>query len=302
MNAKHFVGPLFVGVALVISFALVVPFQTGRNASAVDSSMMVGPQLSRGQIASIQLGTTGQPEWIQSGIWVIRMLTTTDPNHPAVQVVAKFSMVKPDGTAMHSHSVYNFTTSEITQEGNSTNVLKGTATITMKDGPVSEVPVTIKVFNNIVLGFWLGPDKVDGHFGTAPVYGTLTTNSQTLMQEMHALMQGTGGSMGNGQDNIIKMSAKELDGVYSWSIDSGINPTLKLVTNANNVIQIQNPTDEKHELVIESNDNELATSGDIGPDSSGQLTYKPTTVGTLKYHCEYHPDTMKGTIEVTNPS
>jgi plastocyanin len=169
----------------------------------------------------------------------------------------------------------------------------------MKDGPVSDVPVTIKVFNNAVIGFWIGPDKVDGHFGTSPVYGVLSTNSQAMMKEMHSLMQGMDSSMGSSQNNTINMSAKEVDEVYRWSTDAGINPTLKLVANANNVIQIQNPTDEKHELVIESDDTELASSGDIGPDSSGQLTFKPTMTGTLEYHCEYHPDTMKGSIEVT---
>jgi hypothetical protein len=230
------------------------------------------------------------------------MLPSSDTDHPAAWLIARFAMVQPDGTAMHSHNIYNFKASEMTQEGNSTNVLKGTATVTMKDGPVSDVPITVKVFSNAVIGFWIGPDKVDGHFGTGPVYGVLSTNSRAVMQEIHSLMQGMGGSMGTSQANIIKMSAKEVDEVYRWSTDAGINPTLKLVANANNVIQIQNPTDEKHELVIESDDTELASSGDIGPDSSGELTFKPTMAGTLEYHCEYHPDTMKGTIEVTSPS
>ncbi len=106
------------------------------------------------------------------------------------------------------------------------------------------------------------------------------------------------------QDNVIKMRAKEVDEVYRWTAasDGSINPTLKLVANTNNIIQIKNPTDEKHELVIESNGRELASSGDINPDSSGQLTFKPTVTGTLGYHCEYHPETMKGTIQVGSSS
>jgi plastocyanin len=73
-----------------------------------------------------------------------------------------------------------------------------------------------------------------------------------------------------------------------------------MAANANNIIQIDNPTDTKHELVIESNETELASSGDIAPDGSGQLTFRPTMTGTFEYHCEYHPDTMKGNIEVTS--
>jgi len=304
MNAKEIASPLFVGIVVVLSAALMLPFQAGQNASAADTGMMMGgAHLAKGQIAGVQPGANGQPEWIQSGIWVIRMFSSSDPDHPAAQLIARFAMIKPDGTAMHAHSIYNFNASEMTQEGNSTNVLRGTATVTMKDGPVSDVPVTVKVFNNAVIGFWIGPDKVDGHFGAGPVYGILSTNSQEVMKEMHSLMQGMGGSMNTGQANIIKMSAKEVaEEDYRWSTDSGINPTLELVANASNVIQIQNPTDTKHELVIESNDTELAASGDIGPDSSGELTFKPTMTGTFEYHCEYHPDTMKGTIEVASPS
>lgn len=75
---------------------------------------------------------------------------------------------------------------------------------------------------------------------------------------------------------------------------------ITLTANVDNVIQITNPTDAKHEFVIEADGEELAASGDIGPDSSGKLTIKPTKTGVFEYHCEYHPDTMKGTIEVTN--
>lgn len=97
----------------------------------------------------------------------------------------------------------------------------------------------------------------------------------------------------------IKMSAKEVDETYRWlTSDGGNNPTLKMTANADNTVQIANPTDAKHELVIESNGKELASSGDIAPNGSGQLSFKPTAAGTFEYHCEYHPDTMKGTIEV----
>jgi plastocyanin len=303
MNARDVVAPLFLGIAVVISAVLVLPFQSGQNGSTAQGQvMMAGPHTIKGQISNVQLDAAGMPAWIQSGIWVLRVNVGENNEVLSDQLIARFAMIKTDGTAMHSHSMYNFRTSEMTQEGNSTNVLKGTATVTMKDGPVSDVPVMVKVFDNAVIGFWIGPDKVDGHFGTSPVYGVLSTNAQAEMEEIHSLMIGMDNSTGAAQANSIKMSAKEVDGVYRWSTDSGINPTLMLVANADNVIQIQNPTDEKHELVIESEGTELATSGDIFAGSSGQLTIKPTTTGTLEYHCEYHPDDMKGTIELTSPS
>jgi hypothetical protein len=90
-----------------------------------------------------------------------------------VQLEARFTMVKSDGTAIHTHDIYNFNSTELTQEANSTNVVKGTAIVTMKDGPVSDVPITVKVFNNSVIGFWIESDRVDGHFRIDSIYGTL---------------------------------------------------------------------------------------------------------------------------------
>ena len=100
--------------------------------------------------------------------------------------------------------------------------------------------------------------------------------------------------------NKLEMTATEVDETYRWSDSNGVNPTLVMVDNTNNVIQIQNPTDVKHEFVIESDGKELAASGDISPDSSGTISIKPTTIGVWEYHCEYHPTTMKGTIKIVN--
>ena len=303
MSPKGTVAPIIVAITLVAGTVLVLSFQAGQqNALASEAGTTVGVgRLTKGNIGSIQTGVNGQPEWIQTGIWVLRI--SSDSDNPAARLIARFAMVKPDGTALHVHKIYNFEASEITHEGNSTDVLKGTATVTMKDGPVSDVPLTVKVFNKAVIGFWIGPEKVDGHFGTGPVYGTFSANSREVFQDIHSMIQGIRASVGaGGQTNTIKMSAKEVDGVYRWSTDAGINPTLEFLSNANNVIQIQNPTDEKHELIIESDGMELGTSGDIGPDSSGQLIFNPTSTATLEYHCEYHPDTMKGTVEIANPA
>jgi plastocyanin len=308
MSKRASVATMIVAIAIFLGTIIFVPLQTRIVASAAEE-MTGGPLLAMGHIGSVQIGSTGQADWLQSGIWVLRVLpSSAQPGNPQAQFIARFEMVKPDGTAMHVHKIYGFKATEMTQEGNSTDVIKGTATVTLKDGPVADVPLTIKVFNSAVVGFWIGPDKVDGHFGSGPVYGLLSTNSKAVMQDMHSMMQGMIGQGGGQnsttgstpQSNTIKMSAKEVDEVYRWSNETTINPTLKLVANANNVIQIANPTDTKHELVIESNDTELASSGDIAPDSSGQLMFKPSMAGTFEYHCEYHPDTMKGTIEVTN--
>ena len=96
----------------------------------------------------------------------------------------------------------------------------------------------------------------------------------------------------------IQLSATEEEEVYRWSNVQGTNPTLGFLLNANNTVLILNPTDEEHEMIIVSNGNEVASSGDIAPSGSGQVSFTPNMTGTLEYHCEYHPDTMKGTILV----
>jgi hypothetical protein len=97
----------------------------------------------------------------------------------------------------------------------------------------------------------------------------------------------------------IQLSAKEASGGYRWinATNGAINPTMNFVANANKTIQIQNPTDTKHQLIIDVSGKQL-TSGDIASGSSGLLSFKPGVTGVFQYHCLYHPTTMKGIIQV----
>jgi plastocyanin len=117
------------------------------------------------------------------------------------------------------------------------------------------------------------------------------------------LTLGTTAATASSSSNPIQLSVKEeSEGVYRWiSSNAGTaNPTLKVSANTNNIIKIQNPTDTKHELIIDTGADVLPSSDDINPDSSGQLSFKPTMTGIFTYHCAYHPFTMKGTIQVVS--
>ena len=59
-------------------------------------------------------------------------------------------MVKADGTAPHTHEIYNATAINITQKGNAT-IITGTSSITLKDGPVNNVPTTWTIINGNIL-------------------------------------------------------------------------------------------------------------------------------------------------------
>jgi heme/copper-type cytochrome/quinol oxidase subunit 2 len=91
---------------------------------------------------------------------------------------------------------------------------------------------------------------------------------------------------------------------YRWVDSSGIeNPDLNINSNTEYTIKIDNPTDEKHELIINSefagNISAIAGSGDIEPGKNVEFKFTVNQEGKLSYHCEYHPDQMNGTINVS---
>jgi carboxymethylenebutenolidase len=131
----------------------------------------------RGQVASVQMSEGGDPEWIQSGIWVMRISQTDDPDMPNVNLISRMAMVMVNGSAMHSHSVYDFELESHAVNGTN-HTYEGTATVTMREGPISGVPLVVEIINNSVVAMTIGPDEIDSHFGTGPVYGTLSEASQ----------------------------------------------------------------------------------------------------------------------------
>jgi plastocyanin len=111
----------------------------------------------------------------------------------------------------------------------------------------------------------------------------------------------TSSSASNSNTSSIALNALELKNeTYRWQNTSeAINPTLHLIANTDYLIKIKNPTDTKHELIIASNGTEIAKSNELKPGKNGKLNFANST-GTFEYHCEYHPDTMKGIIEISS--
>ena len=101
--------------------------------------------------------------------------------------------------------------------------------------------------------------------------------------------------------NTLQLGANEKKGIYTWANKEGTNPTLNFKQNADNVVQLKNPTDSVHQLIITSAGKQVASSGDIKPGKSGELSFANANIGeTLEYHCLYHPSTMKGTITISS--
>ncbi|MGH9998073.1 MAG: cupredoxin domain-containing protein, partial [Nitrososphaeraceae archaeon] len=94
------------------------------------------------------------------------------------------------------------------------------------------------------------------------------------------------------------------DETYRWVDSTGAeNPDLNIISNTEYTIKIDNPTDEEHELIIDSesagNTSAIAESGDIEPGKNVEFKFNAEQVGELGYHCKYHPDMMNGTINVS---
>jgi Cupredoxin-like domain len=103
------------------------------------------------------------------------------------------------------------------------------------------------------------------------------------------------------EDEKAEGSADEM---YRWVDSTGAeNPDLNIISNTEYTIKIDNPTDEEHELIIDSesagNTSAIAESGDIEPGKNVEFKFKAKQVGELGYHCKYHPEMMNGTINVS---
>lgn len=127
--------------------------------------------------------------------------------------------------------------------------------------------------------------------------------------ETEASASGTGSDFSLvSENNTITLNATEVgEEQYRWTDSSGAeNPTLNLVANNEYTVKISNPTDEEHELIVDSKIDgkisEVAKSGDIEPGDIVEFKFKAEEARGLGYHCEYHPDIMKGTITVFAPS
>ncbi|HJU79718.1 MAG TPA: hypothetical protein VJ599_09170 [Nitrososphaeraceae archaeon] len=140
-----------------------------------------------GAISSIQNNEQGESSWILSGHWITNIINKTMDSFNETNP-AKFDswvyMVMLDGTAMHKHSISNFSLNDVSNQDNAT-LFKGTVTITLRDGPVEQVPIEINVGNNHVIGLSIDAAKTNNHFGDTPVYGIIPPKADIMKMMSH---------------------------------------------------------------------------------------------------------------------
>jgi plastocyanin len=159
-------------------------------------------------------------------------------------------------------------------------------------------PVTEKRFlvSFVIASILLMIAGYHSHLFTQSIYASKSTSDETT--DTASVRE----SAANGDNSSIVMNALELNnGTYRWENAShGINPTLHLVAGTDYNIKINNPTDSKHELIIGTNGTEIAGSKSVKAGKNTEFVFNSNSSGVLEYHCEYHPDTMKGIIEIAS--
>ena len=141
--------------------------QNSTSSSSSSSSPIISKGSIKGAVTSIQNDMTGKINWIVGGAYKMTNINTADPIFNST-----FYMIKTDGTAPHKHTISDFKLSGTPVVANNSTTFNGTSTVTMKDGPVKDVPTSIRFEDESSVSIWLDPTKTNNHFGSTAIYGT----------------------------------------------------------------------------------------------------------------------------------
>lgn len=144
-----------------------------------------------GTISSIQNDENGIPAWVLMGHWKSNLASdqsgiTNQTNliSRAGSFDAQFEMVLLNGSADHTHTITNFIATNSSQINNSTMMINGTSTASLRAGPVTDIPTGITIMGDKVISIWLDPSKVDNHYGNTPIYGLVMDRDQGRQSSM----------------------------------------------------------------------------------------------------------------------
>ena len=170
---------IFASLATILMVTII--FTQSYPATAFPQQYQSGNQIF-GVISSVQNDESGQPAWIVTGPWTTTLLSDspTNASQPMGNATGPFGgspfntqvqMVRLDGTAGHTHTITNFVLANVSQPNNMTKVFNGTSTASMREGPVTDIPTTIRIIGDKVISIWLDPSRIENHYGNTPLYG-----------------------------------------------------------------------------------------------------------------------------------
>ena len=134
-------------VAVVSSLMIVLAANPIQHAYSINPTNPTDDVI-KGSISSISNDPSNSSiAWITTGVYKMENVKTS----PIFN--STYYMIKTDGTSEHKHSIYDFklNADPIVNTSNNSTILKGTSTVTMKEGPLIDVPTQITLLGNSVI-------------------------------------------------------------------------------------------------------------------------------------------------------
>ena len=184
--------PAFVGILLFAG-----PFPnaySGASVLSVDKQEQVKVIEAAGHFANNQI-ENGSVTWIQGGLWHLEIFNSTTNinsanadknsiNAAKADFTANFTMVKPDGSLSHEHSIKNFASNNVMIAGGDV-IIPGIGDIyTNNVLKYKHIPIMVHLMGkHHVLGVTIDTNKTGRHFASSnEMFGTLIrgTGLQTV--------------------------------------------------------------------------------------------------------------------------
>ncbi len=152
-------------IIVVLNAASIIAYAQNFTSSS-SSSPILSKGTVMGAVIGIQKDIMGKTNWIVGGVYNMSKTNTVNPTFNSI-----FYMIKTDGTAPHKHTISDFKISGKPVVANNSTIFNGTVTVTMKEGPIKDVPISIKFRDQSSVSMWLDPTKTKSHFGSTLIYG-----------------------------------------------------------------------------------------------------------------------------------
>lgn len=166
-STSKFIGNDGLKLLLTVSMASLLAMWMLSVPTSINIAHAQTPSDKSGTITSTQKDQAGT--WKLSGTWNFNNINSNTPNFTST-----FSMAKLDGSAMHKHTINDLKINGNPTKTSTGTAYSGTATVSMKQGPVSNVPTSITLSNNGNISIMLDPKATNNHFGNTPIEGKVT--------------------------------------------------------------------------------------------------------------------------------
>jgi hypothetical protein len=190
-----------IAISLMPAFVVILlfagPFPNAYSEAlvlSVDNQQQVKVIEAAGHFANNQI-ENGSVTWIQGGLWHLEILNSTtninsanadknSSNAAKADFTANFTMVKPDGSLSHEHSIKNFASNNVMIAGGDV-IIPGIGDIyTNSVLKYKHIPIMVHLMGkHHVLGVTIDTNKTGRHFASSnEMFGTLIrgTGIQTV--------------------------------------------------------------------------------------------------------------------------